>query len=356
MRVVYLCWTNGLSLHNVGRALVAPMAARGIAVDVVDSRAWFAAPSPADVVFLAHTDFLWPDFDYRRWAGALVTVVHDPDEVSRFGDRLTWAREPLRHRPEFAAFDRVLTCSAEMHAVLRGRYGLDAYLAATFPHNAAPVRAAACRREGGGGTMDARVRVISTAYGPAPASLADVARRLARPGAWLRDEHGRFAPRLLRAAVLRAHRKNPAWLARLERALAGDARVAVDLRHGPHAASLTEADYLARLAGADVYVCTSMMEGGPLPVMEAVLAGLAVVTTPVGQTSGWVEDGASGVVVRSYAELERAVRRYLDHPGLLAAHRARARAIGAARAFDADGWEAFLRGTARREPPGPSAS
>jgi glycosyltransferase involved in cell wall biosynthesis len=87
-----------------------------------------------------------------------------------------------------------------------------------------------------------------------------------------------------------------------------------------------------------------MMEGGPLPVMEAVLAGLAVVTTPVGQTAEWVEDGASGFVVRTYAALERAVRRYLDEPELLAAHRARARAIAAGKRFDAAGWAAFLRG------------
>lgn len=70
MRVVYLCWCNGRSLHYVGRALVAPMAARGITVDVVDSRAWFAAPTPADAVLLAHLSFYWPSFPYRRYVRA----------------------------------------------------------------------------------------------------------------------------------------------------------------------------------------------------------------------------------------------------------------------------------------------
>ena len=48
-RVAYLCWPNGRSLHNVGRSLVGPMARHGVAVDVVDSRAWFERPTPADV-------------------------------------------------------------------------------------------------------------------------------------------------------------------------------------------------------------------------------------------------------------------------------------------------------------------
>ena len=101
---------------------------------------------------------------------------------------------------------------------------------------------------------------------------------------------------------------------------------------------------MARLAAADVYVCTSYMEGGPLPVMEAVLAGLAVITTPVGQTAEWVRDGESGFVCRTYAEVERAARRYVEDRGLLRAHQARAREVGAAKAFDAAGWAAFFRG------------
>lgn len=348
VRVVYLCWPNGLSLHNVGLALVAPMAARGVTVDVVDSREWFERPTPADVAFLAHLSFLWPGFPYRRHVRDLVAVVHDPDEVSTFGDRLDWAREPMHEVPALAAFDRVLTCSREMAGVLRGRYGVDAWRAATFPHNAAAIRAAAAapgvRRAGG------PVRFLATAGGPGREPWARVLARLGRPRFWTRDERGRPSARQLRSAFGRVHRKNVPWLARLERALAADPRAAADFRVGPAHPPLAEPAYLARLTAGDVYVCASFMEGGPLPVMEAVLAGLAVVTTPVGQTADWVRDGANGFVCRTYAEVERACRRYLDEPGLLAAHRARSREVAAGKAFDADGWEAFLRGAPRAAP------
>lgn len=78
------------------------------------------------------------------------------------------------------------------------------------------------------------------------------------------------------------------WLDRLARALAADPRAAVDFRVGDDLPPLTDDAYLARVASGAVYVCASYMEGGPLPVMDAVLAGLAVVTTPVGQTAEWV--------------------------------------------------------------------
>lgn len=69
-------------------------------------------------------------------------MVHDPDEVSTFTDRLTWRDEPMHHLPVLAAFDRVLTCSREMVDVLRDRYRLPAWHVATHPHNAAALRAA----------------------------------------------------------------------------------------------------------------------------------------------------------------------------------------------------------------------
>lgn len=374
VRVVYLCWPNGRSLHNVGRALVRPMAARGITVDVVDSRAWFARPTPADAVLLAHLSFYWPGFPYRRWVREVLGVIHDPDEVSTFGDRLSWRREPMHEVPTLAALDRVLTCSREMVDVLRTRYGLAPWHAATFPHNGDAVRRAArattrgatrgpaCGRTDGparDGTYDwapdathathaipaVPVRFLTSAFGPERASWREVLARVRAPRFWTRDERGAPSLRQLRSAVIRQHRKNTPWLRRLAGALAADPRAAVDFRYGT-APALDEAAYLARLTAGDVYVCTSCMEGGPLPVMEAVLAGLAVVSTPVGQVADWVRDGESGFLCTRYADVERACRRYLDDPALLRAHQRRARALAAERTFDADGWEAFLRGRA----------
>ena len=343
MRVVYLCWTNGRSLHNVGLALVAPMAARGIQVDVVDSREWFVRPTHADVALLAHFSLLWPDFPYRQYVGALVGVMHDPDEVSTFGDRLDWAREPMHEVPVLAALDRVLTCSHELQGVLHNRYGVDAWHAATFPHNADAI-SDAVRRASHVEPRDGPVRFLTTALGTERESWPNILRRLRRGRFWWRDERGRTDLRQLRSAAIRTHRKNVRWLDRLAGALSADSRAEVDFRFGDDLPPLTEDAYLTRVTSGAVYVCTSYMEGGPLPVMEAVLAGLAVVTTPVGQTAEWVEDGRSGVVCRTYAGLERACRRYLDDPALLSAHRARASAIADRQHFDGDGWAAFLRG------------
>ncbi|GJG85848.1 hypothetical protein tb265_10290 [Gemmatimonadetes bacterium T265] len=342
MHVLYLCWPNGWSLHNVGLSLAPALLPHGVRVDVVDSREWFARPTPADAVCLAHTSFYWPGFPYRDHVREVFAVVHDPDEVSTFTDRFAWRDEPLHHLPVLRAFDRVLTCSREMVDVLRGRYGVPVWHAATYPHNAAALLAA--RAPATAPRAGAPVRFVSTALGPGRVPWARVLARARSPLFWATDERGRFSPRQLRSAAVRVHRKNVPWLERLERALAAEPRAAADFRYGARHTQLGEAEYLARLAGADVYVCTSYMEGGPLPVMEAVLAGLAVITTPVGQTAEWVRDGENAFVCRTYAEVERAARCYAADPGLLRAHRARSRAVAAGKAFDAAGWAAFLRG------------
>ena len=314
---------------------------------MVDSRRWFDRPTPADAVCLAHTSFYWPGFPYRAHVGEVLAVVHDPDEVSTFTDRLAWKDEPMHALPVLAAFDRVLTCSREMVGVLRGRYGVPAWHAATFPHNADALRAIPAAERPAG----APARFVSSALGAAREPWRRVLARAGDPRFWSTDERDRFSPRQLRSAAIRVHRKNAPWLARLARTLGREPGAEADFRYGaPGAgrAQLTEAEYLARLARSDVYVCTSYMEGGPLPVMEAVLAGLAVITTPVGQTAEWVRDGENGFVCRTYAEVERAARRYAADPALLGAHRARAREVAATKAFDAAAWAAFFRGETRR--------
>lgn len=340
MHVLYVCWPNGWSLHNVGLSLVGALAPRGVRVEVVDSRAWFERPTPADAVVLAHTSFYWPGFPYRDHVREVLAVVHDPDEVSTFTDRLTWRDEPMHALPVLRAFDRVLTCSREMVAVLRGRYGVPAWHAATHPHNADALRAL----RPGARAPGAPVRFVSTALGPARAPWGRVLARARDPRFWTTDERGRPSARQLRSAAVRVHRKNVPWLARLAAALGAEPRAAADFRYGAARAQLSDAEYLARLAASDVYVCASYMEGGPLPVMEAVLAGLAVITTPVGQTAEWVRDGENGFVCRSYEEVERAARRYVEEPGLLEEHRARSREIGGEKGFDVEGWAAFFRG------------
>ena len=208
---------------------------------------WHASPTPADVVFFAHRDHYRPGFPYRDWAAELAVVVHDPDEVSTFYDRLSWPAEPMHERPELAAFDRVLTCSREMVGVLGRRYGLGAYFAPTHPHNARrdpgrPPRLATA-------TAVTATAVTATAASPAGRSGSSarptapsrspwrrVLARAAAPRFWTHDERGRFNLRQARSALIRQHRKNTPWLDRLADD-AGRRRPRgrrLPLRPGPH--------------------------------------------------------------------------------------------------------------------------
>ena len=87
------------------------------------------------------------------------------------------------------------------------------------------------------------------------------------------------------------------------------------------------------------------MEGGPLPVMEAVLAGAAVLSTPVGQVAEWMEDGRSGFICDNYREFRRALARYSTDPDLLIRHQRAAMDIArASRPPDIETWLEFVLG------------
>jgi glycosyltransferase involved in cell wall biosynthesis len=79
------------------------------------------------------------------------------------------------------------------------------------------------------------------------------------------------------------------------------------------------------MLAADVFVSPSWAESFPLSVLEAMSAGLPVVTTDVGGCAEAVADGETGVVVpaRDAGALTAALGRLLDDP-------ARARELGAA--------------------------
>jgi glycosyltransferase involved in cell wall biosynthesis len=88
-----------------------------------------------------------------------------------------------------------------------------------------------------------------------------------------------------------------------------------------------------RLARATVYVLPSYSEGLPMSVLEAMSAGLPVVTTPVGGLTDVVEDGKQGLLVEpgNVAQLADALDRLLCDPALRlrlgAAARAQAEAM-----------------------------
>lgn len=72
------------------------------------------------------------------------------------------------------------------------------------------------------------------------------------------------------------------------------------------------------LAAADVFVLASHWEGLPIAVVEALAAGVPVVSTRVGGLPEAVTDGVHGLLVPPGrpAELARAVRRLVDDDGL----------------------------------------
>ena len=57
-------------------------------------------------------------------------------------------------------------------------------------------------------------------------------------------------------------------------------------------------DVLSILGASDVFVLSSECEGNPLCVMEAMAAGLPVISTEVGGVSQLIEDGRSGMLVK----------------------------------------------------------
>jgi glycosyltransferase involved in cell wall biosynthesis len=116
------------------------------------------------------------------------------------------------------------------------------------------------------------------------------------------------------------------------RVLAGSRPEGVVL-HG----ALGREEVVEAFARAHVLVLTSHYEGNPRVMMEAAAAGLPIVTTPVGGSDEWVDDGVTGFVVPAgdaAAHADRLLRLVRD-PGLrwrmgLAARDAAAGALAAA--------------------------
>lgn len=82
------------------------------------------------------------------------------------------------------------------------------------------------------------------------------------------------------------------------------------------------ADVPALLAEFDVFVLSSIAEGIPLTVLEAMAAGLPVVSTRVGGVGEVVDDGTTGTLVppSDPAALAAALRRYVDDATLRRQH------------------------------------
>lgn len=73
-------------------------------------------------------------------------------------------------------------------------------------------------------------------------------------------------------------------------------------------------DYINMIDGYSVYVCTSFQEGGPLPAMEAMLRGLVVLTTPVGQVQEIIDDDINGFICKSFSDFKEKLLFFKNNP------------------------------------------
>lgn len=89
---------------------------------------------------------------------------------------------------------------------------------------------------------------------------------------------------------------------------------------------LSDADYIALLDRHPIYLCTSFQEGGPLPVMDAMLRGAVVLTTPVGQAPEIIEHGKNGFICQTDAEFLSVLQMLADDPAQLQRLRVASRA------------------------------
>jgi hypothetical protein len=99
-------------------------------------------------------------------------------------------------------------------------------------------------------------------------------------------------------------------------------------------AVMPQGDYVDLLDRHNCYVCTSWQEGGPLPLMDALQRGCAVLTTRVGQTDELIEEGGNGFFCAGEEEFAARILQLHESPRLLRDMRLRALSLAGARQDD----------------------
>lgn len=67
----------------------------------------------------------------------------------------------------------------------------------------------------------------------------------------------------------------------------------------------------------DCYVCFSLFEGGPLPVLEAMACGIPCISTPVGQVPEVIQNNENGFIVHTEEDLYKVLVFVRDHSDCL---------------------------------------
>lgn len=143
----------------------------------------------------------------------------------------------------------------------------------------------------------------------------------------------RFAPQKNHELLLNAFAKGPASNAKAHLVLAGEGVLRARLQRQVNELGLTNRvhflglrrDIPDVLGAADIFTLSSDWEGNPLSVIEAMAAGLPIVSTAAGGVPELVQDGKEGFVVQPgrTEQLSEAMTLLLHNPGLR-------RAMGAA--------------------------
>jgi colanic acid/amylovoran biosynthesis glycosyltransferase len=160
-------------------------------------------------------------------------------------------------------------------------------------------------------------RFTPTDFGSAPPAIVSIGRLIEKKGfgdligacALLQARGRQFACRIIGEGPLEESLRAQVAANGLEKSVA---------LIGPQ----TQAEIAAELAHATVFVlpCTREADGGmdnlPTVIMEAMAAGLPVISTPLGGIPEMVEDGVNGELVseRDPAAIATAIERFLDHP------------------------------------------
>jgi glycosyltransferase involved in cell wall biosynthesis len=100
-------------------------------------------------------------------------------------------------------------------------------------------------------------------------------------------------------------RKNVPLLESLQNRCNEYLKVRFETKVGRQLLSLDE--YTSLFDDHEIYVCTSYQEGGPIPAMDAMQRGLAIVSTPVGQLRDLIKHGESGYICETEEEFIRTI-------------------------------------------------
>lgn len=292
MRILYLYNRPNWAIHNVGKYWQRVL---GDSYEFVfaDSHHYYCYdPAQFDLIWWGYSEMVPSILAQMHHVGAflggkpwrqaqmppVVTVIHDPCEI--YPNHPAWleARPHYRHLKRFT---RLAVTSHQMQQLLQ-RIGFDCALINT--NSLLPLSLASAIEPQG-------LRIFSRGW---------------------------------RLTV----RKNLP----LARAIRSDTAALVerfDLYYDWHVRPIN--DYIALIDAHNCYLCTSWQEGGPLPLLDAMRRGCAVLTTPVGQTDEWVQEGVNGFICHTRAEFSERIRYLAANPQALAEMRLASLGIAASR-------------------------